>query len=65
VFENRTLREKWQDTGEDCIMRSFTTCTVAFLKCPEINRGTVEHFVVIICILLPTVSALQGQKCSY
>jgi hypothetical protein len=33
VFENRVLREyldirgrKWQEAGEDYIMRSFTTC---------------------------------------
>jgi hypothetical protein len=32
VFENRVLRRiylrrrKWQEAGEDCIMRSFVTC---------------------------------------
>jgi hypothetical protein len=35
VFENRVLREyldlrgrKWQEDGEDYIMRSFITCTL-------------------------------------
>jgi hypothetical protein len=35
VFENRVLRKildlrgrKWQMAGEDCIMRSFITCTL-------------------------------------
>jgi hypothetical protein len=35
VFENRVLRrisgpkwEKWREAGEDCIMRSFITCTL-------------------------------------
>jgi len=33
VFENRVLRrifgpKKWWEAGEDCIMRSFVTCTL-------------------------------------
>jgi hypothetical protein len=35
VFENRVLRRifvperrKWQETGIDCIMRNFITCTI-------------------------------------
>jgi hypothetical protein len=35
VFENRLLMEyldlrgrKWREAGEDCIMRSFITCTL-------------------------------------
>jgi hypothetical protein len=35
VFERRVLRgifvpkgRKWRETGEDCIMRSFITCTL-------------------------------------
>jgi hypothetical protein len=35
VFENRVLRQhivlrgrKWREAGEDCIMRSFITCTL-------------------------------------
>jgi hypothetical protein len=35
VFENRVLRrvfgperEKWREAEEDCIMRSFITCTL-------------------------------------
>jgi hypothetical protein len=28
VFENRVLRRKWQEAGEDCIVRSFITCTL-------------------------------------
>jgi hypothetical protein len=35
VFENRVLRRifgpkrvKWQEAGENCIMKSFVTCTL-------------------------------------
>jgi hypothetical protein len=28
VFENRVLRRKWRETGENFIMWSFITCTL-------------------------------------
>jgi hypothetical protein len=34
MYESRVLRrvsgpkKRWQEAGEDCIMRSFTTCTL-------------------------------------
>jgi hypothetical protein len=46
VFENKVLRRifglkgrKWREAGEDCIMRSFVTCTLYKILLRLSNQG--------------------------
>jgi hypothetical protein len=49
VFENRVLRRifgpkrKWQEVGEDCIMRSFMTCTLQQILLGRSSHGGLDE----------------------